>query len=62
MLVTMQNSELISKLVALADGNIDLVQHAIRTASADGKPAELEKVVDFIVKQRKSGTGVKAVA
>ena len=62
MLVTMQNSELISKLVALADGDIDLVQQAIRTASADGKPAELEKVVNFIVEQRKTRTGVKAVA
>lgn len=54
MLVTMQNSELVGKLVALANGDIDLVQQAIRTISEDGKAAELEKVVDFIVQQRKA--------
>jgi hypothetical protein len=54
MLVTMQNSELVGKLLALADGDIDLVQQAIRTSSADGKAAELEQVVDFIVGQRKA--------
>ena len=53
MLLTMQNSELIDKLVALADGDIDLVQQAIRTSSAGGKAAELAKVVNFIVQQRK---------
>ena len=54
MLVTMQNSELVEKLVALADGDIDLVQQAIRAISAEGKAAELEKVVDFIVRERKA--------
>jgi hypothetical protein len=54
MLVTMQNSELVGKLVALADGDIDLVQQAVRTISEDGKAAELEKVVDFIVEARKA--------
>lgn len=54
MLVTMQNSELINKLVTLADGDIDLVQQAIRATSGDGKAADLEKVVNFIVEQRKS--------
>jgi len=54
MLVTMQNSELVGKLVALANGDIDLVQQAIRTISEGGKAAELEKVVDFIVQQRKA--------
>jgi hypothetical protein len=54
MLVTMQNSELVGKLVALADGDIDLVQQAIRTISEQGKAAELEKVVDFIVRERKA--------
>ena len=60
MLVTMQNSDLVSKLVTLADGDIDLVQLAIRTIADDGKGADLEKVVDFIVQHRK--TLVKAVA
>jgi hypothetical protein len=54
MLVTMQNSELVGKLLALADGDIDLVQLAIRESSEDGKAAELERVVDFIVSQRKA--------
>jgi hypothetical protein len=52
MLVTMQNSELVGKLVALANG--DIVQQAIRTISEGGKAAELEKVVDFIVQERKA--------
>jgi hypothetical protein len=62
MLVTMQNSELVNKLVALADGDIDLVQHAIRAMSVDGKAADLEKVVAFIVQERKSRARVQAVA
>jgi hypothetical protein len=61
MLVTMQNSELINKLVTLADGDIDLVQRAIRAISEDGK-ADLEKVVDFIVQERRNRARVKAVA
>lgn len=60
MLVTMQNSTLVSKLVALADGDIDLVQLAIRTNSDKGGAADLEKVVQFIVEARKAR--VKAVA
>jgi hypothetical protein len=62
MLVTTQNADLVSKLVALADGDIDLVQLAIRTTSEDGKAADLEKVVDYIVQERKSRARVKAVA
>ena len=54
MLLTMRNSELIYKLVALADSDIDLVQQAIRTSSEGGRAAELEKVANFIVQQRKS--------
>jgi hypothetical protein len=56
----MQNSDLVSKLVTLADGDIDLVQLAIRTIADADKGADLEKVVDFIVQHRK--TPVKAVA
>lgn len=60
MLVTMQNSDLVGKLVTLADGDIDLVQHAIRMASADGGGAELETVVNFIVRERESRARLKA--
>jgi hypothetical protein len=60
MLVTMQNSELINKLVTLADGDIDLVQKAIRAMSEDGKSADLEKVVNFIVQEREARARVKA--
>lgn len=56
----MQNSELVRKLVTLADGDIDLVQSAIRATSKDGEAADLESVVNFIVQARKSR--VKAVA
>ena len=63
MLVTMQNSELVNKLVTLADGDIDLVQKAIRSMSQDGKAADLEKVVNFIVAERHARAArVKAVA
>ena len=63
MLVTMQNSELVTKLVTLADGDIDLVQKAIRAMSEDGKAADLEKVVNFIVNERNARAArVKAVA
>lgn len=60
MLVTMQNSELVRKLVTIADGDIDLVQRAIRSTSKDGDAADLEAVVNFIVHERKAR--VKAVA
>ncbi len=63
MLVTMQNSELINKLIAIANGDIDLVQKAIRAMSEDGKAADLEKVVNFIVQAREAArTRVQAVA
>jgi hypothetical protein len=38
MLLTMQNSALIDKLIALADGDIDLVQQAIRASSEAAGP------------------------
>lgn len=63
MLVTMQNSELVNKLVTLADGDIDLVQKAIRAMATDGKAADLEKVVNFIVTERNARAArVRAVA
>jgi hypothetical protein len=53
MLITMKNSELIDKLVIIADGNIDSVQEAIR-ACAEGPDgaADLKAVVEYIVKHR----------
>ncbi len=63
MLVTTQNSELVNKLLTLADGDIDLVQKAIRTMSEDGKAADLERVVNFIVNERNvRAARAKAVA
>ena len=53
MLVTMKNSELIDKLVAVAGGNFDLVQEAIRVCAIDDR-ADLEKVVEYIESHRKS--------
>jgi hypothetical protein len=53
MLVTMKNSELIDKLVTIADGDLDLVQEAI-SACAQGTDgaADLKSVVDYIVQHR----------
>jgi hypothetical protein len=55
MLVTMQNSELIQKLVLLANGDIDLVQQAIRVVAGTDKTgaADLTKVVDYIARHRR---------
>jgi hypothetical protein len=53
MLLTMQNSKLIDKRIALAGGDVDLIRHAIRASSDSGKAA-LERVVNFIVEQRKA--------
>ncbi len=54
MLVTMQNPELIRKLVELAGGDIDLVQTAIRIKAQPGGGADLEEVVNYIVGRRRS--------
>jgi hypothetical protein len=61
MLVTMKDSELIDKLVIIADGNIDLVLQAIR-ASADGDEgaADLARVVEFIVSHRQPARETEA--
>jgi hypothetical protein len=50
----MRNEELVSKLVALAGGDIDLVQQAIRAAA--GRLADLEDIVEFMVRQRRSAS------
>jgi hypothetical protein len=51
--VTMKNSELIDKLVVIADGNIDLVQEAIRVcAEQNDGAADLKKVVEYIIRHR----------
>jgi hypothetical protein len=52
MLVTMGNPDLVSKLLALADGNLDMVQRAIRAAAHDGVSADLEDVVELIARER----------
>jgi hypothetical protein len=53
MLVTMQNSELIDKLVAIANGSLDLVQEAIQASAKEPNgAADLKDVVDYIVQHR----------
>lgn len=55
MLVTMQNADLIRKLLELAGGDIDLVQTAIRLkAQPGGGGADLEEVVNYIVGRRRA--------
>ena len=60
-IVTMENSELIDKLVFIAGGDIELVQDAIQATAAacrSGK-ADLEKVVDYIVSRRAHRQGAR---
>lgn len=52
MLVTMKNSELIDKLVAIADGNLDLVQRAIRECAKGADGADLSDVIKYIAEHR----------
>ena len=60
MLVTMQNSELISKLVALAGGDLDLVQKAIRVTAGPADGADLQQVVQYIVAHRRETAAAPA--
>lgn len=53
MLVTMQNAELVNKLMIVAYGDIDLVQRAIRNAAADTGKADLGDVVQYIRQHRR---------
>jgi hypothetical protein len=52
MLVTMGNPDLVSKLLALAGGELDLVRRAIRFAAQDGVSADLEDIVELIARER----------
>lgn len=53
MLVTLKNSDMIEKLVLIANGDIGLVQRAIReSAQGPDGAADLKKVVDYIVSHR----------
>jgi hypothetical protein len=53
MLVTMKNSELIDQLVEIADGDLELVQQAIReSAKGEDGTADLKDVVDYIIQNR----------
>lgn len=60
MLVTMQNAELISKLVALAGGDLDLVQKAIRDTAGPADGADLQQVVQYIVTHRRETAAAEA--
>lgn len=48
-----KQSEILSKLVALADGDLDLVLRAVRQAGAGRDAARLTDVIDNIVRGRK---------
>jgi hypothetical protein len=50
LLITMGNSDLVRKLMNLAGGDIDLAQLAIQTATKGRQSADLEEIVDFIVR------------
>lgn len=48
MLITVQNSELIDKLVMIAKGDVELVHEAIRACAGPTGAADLKRVVDYI--------------
>lgn len=54
----MKNTELVDKLVVIADGNFELVQEAIRhCADANGgESADLKAVVEYIVEKTRCPT------
>lgn len=52
MLVTMKSSELIDKLIVIAEGDFELVKEAIEASAKGADGAELKDVVAYIVKHR----------
>lgn len=52
MLVTMKSSELIDKLITIADGDFDLVQRAVAACAKDLEGAELAEVIQYIEDHR----------
>jgi len=49
---TRKQAEVLNRLAAIVDYDIDLVQRAIRANSEDGRPAPLSKVVRYLVDAR----------
>jgi len=49
-----KTDETVRKLVDLAGGDLELVSRAIRAVRQDDKPADLGKVVSYIVRQRRA--------
>ena len=54
--------DLLARLVRLADGDTELVNNAIRAVKVDDKPAELDKIVEYIVRHRQRGRRREKVA
>lgn len=52
MLVTMKNSDLVDRLMQLADGNFDLVREAMRSCADSNGAADLKKIVEYIVEHK----------
>ncbi len=51
-ITTTQQAEVLNRLTTIAHGDIDLVQRAIRASSEQNKPAPLEKVIRYILRER----------
>lgn len=53
MYVRLKNTELVDKLVVIADGNFELVLEAIRHCSDanNGESADLKAVVEYIIEK-----------
>lgn len=58
-----EQARVLSRLAAVADGDIELVQQAIRASSKNKRPADFEEVVRYILQNRgKRGQKVAEVA
>jgi hypothetical protein len=48
-----EQARVLNRLATVANGDIELVQQAIRASSKDNKPADFEDVVRYIVEKRR---------
>lgn len=47
-----RQAKAISRLARFANGDLELVQRAIRASARGGKPADPREVVEFIIRER----------
>ncbi|MGN6572732.1 MAG: hypothetical protein ACTHLO_15090 [Pseudolabrys sp.] len=62
MLVSMKTSDLIDKLVVIADGDFELVQEAVAACAQGADGAALKDVVAYIETHRRAPTPAQSAA